>query len=222
MLASWGIAAAEIFPLDAIGRLFVGSSGLCSGFVVRSEERQLAWLGGVATAYETWVATAGHCVQAEQGFDFRPIRGAVVFSGGRVIGMSGGGQWDVAVLQFMTPERAPVLLPAFGHSLQVGDPLLLVGFGRGALMARVSPFEGYDERRERLRIGGYVSPGNSGGPVLIPGTRQVVGIAVQTTLDVPPSISNPGLYCAFVACAVKPPYYASRIDNLRGVVVWDR
>jgi len=103
-----------------------------------------------------------------------------------LIGFSSGeGRgFDVLVAAFPTPAPMPVLELAFGEYPRPGDPLLLIGYGRTALMMRVGPLRGYDER-ERLEVEGFAGPGNSGGPLLIPGTRRVVGIAVESAVDLP-------------------------------------
>jgi len=66
---------------------------------------------------------------------------------------------------FLTDHPMPALEPAFGEYPSPGDKLLLIGYGRGALMMRVGPVLGYDERGHMM-IENFASPGNSGGPVL--------------------------------------------------------
>jgi len=119
------------------------------------------------------------------------------------------------VMVFFTRQPVPALEPAFGEYPSVGDRLLLIGYGRGALMMRVGPVLGYDARGH-LVIESFASPGNSGGPVLVPGTRRVVGVAIETTLDVRQDV--PRMFCGLGACGVKPPYYATHIDRLLGIV----
>jgi hypothetical protein len=116
---------------------------------------------------------------------------------------------------FLTDHRMPTLEPAFGEYPQPGDKLLLLGYGRGALMMRAGPVLGYDERGH-LVIENFASPGNSGGPVVIPGTRRVVGVGIETTVEQRPGV--PAFLCGLGACAVKPPYYAAHIDWLKGLV----
>jgi hypothetical protein len=118
------------------------------------------------------------------------------------------------VAAFTSERAAAALEPAFGEYPQPGDRLLLIGYGRGALMARVGPLEGYDDRGHML-ITSHASPGNSGGPVLIPGTRRVVGIGIETTVDRPAGTS--ALHCVLAPCPVKPPYTAAHIDRIKGV-----
>lgn len=207
------VAATEVFPVDAIGRLIIDDHRLCTAFIVRSDERRavIDRFGKSAITYENWLATAGHC-----------HGGKLIFQQGgrsyetRVMGLSEGGPngFDVMILSFLTERQMPALEPAFGAYPQVGDPLMLIGYGSKALMMRVGPLISYDERG-RMEIHSYASRGNSGGPVLIPGTRQVVGIGIETTLDKPEGASF--YYCVVAGCAVKPPYVAAHIDRLKGI-----
>ena len=205
-------ASAQVFPLDAIGRLVVDGNRVCAAFVVRSEERRVnVRYYGSSVFYENWIATAGHCFGDDlifiQGLAWRRIPQVIGYSGGAV-------GHDVMIASFTTPSRVPTLEPAFGEYPEVGDRLLLIGYSHGALMMRVSPLAGYDARGH-MEIEGYASPGSSGGPVLIPGTRRVVGIGIETTLDRPADASP--LYCVLVGCAVKPPYTAVHIDRIKGI-----
>lgn len=206
------VGASE-FPLDAIGRLFIGDSGMCTAFVIRSLERPgVNRVGQPESSYENWLVSAGHCVGDEMVFVQRsgryPIVGVVGFSSGGLRG------FDVLVTAFVTDRPMPILEPAFGEYPQTGDRLMLIGFGRGTLMMRVGPLLGYDDRGH-LAIQSFASPGNSGGPVLIPGTRRVVGIGIETTLDIRPGAA--AFLCGFGGCGVKPPYYAAHVDRLLGV-----
>ena len=209
-------AAAQVFPVDAIGRLVVDNEQMCTAFIVRSEDLRATiryygpWNG--PPVYENWIVSAGHCFGRHLVF----MQGQVWHRITRVIGYSGGGTvgYDVMVAVFFTWSRMPTLEPAFGEYPKVGDPLMLIGYGHGALMMRVSPLIGYDDRGH-MEIDGYASPGNSGGPVLIPGTRRVVGVGIETTLDLPPGVLP--VYCMLKPCGVKPPYTAAHIDRIRGV-----
>ena len=208
----WHAATAEVFPLDAIGRLVIDTDRVCTAFVVRSAERRVTHrYYGQVVFYENWIVTAGHCF----GQSLTLIQGNSRRRIAHVIGYSGDGQgYDVLVATFSTHVPLPTLEPAFGEFPAVGDKLLLIGYGHGALMMRVSPLIGYDARGH-MEIDGYASPGSSGGPVLVPGTRRVVGIGIETTLDRPADASP--LHCALVGCRVKPPYTAAHIDRLKGV-----
>jgi hypothetical protein len=202
----------ETFSTDAVGRLIIDGTRLCTGFVVRSTPRQLPYrLGGHTIAYENWIATAGHCHGGQLTFQQGTRKYDV-----HVIGFSDAGtdSFDVMLMGFLTENPFPTLEPAFGVHPQVGDPLMLIGYGSRALMMRVGPLLRYDERG-RLEIHGYASRGNSGGPVLIPGTRLVVGIGVETTIDKPEGAAL--FYCVLAQCAPKPPYIATPIDRLQGI-----
>lgn len=214
-LALTGTAAAspgQVFPLDAIGRLTADGDRNCTAFVIRSIERRAPGsFGQYEVLYENWIATAGHCLGRDIIFQLGSRQYQV-----RVVGFSGGGAqgYDVLIATFLTYQPVPTLEPAFGEYPQIGDNLMLIGYGRNVLMMRVGPLLRYDDRGH-MEIHGFASPGNSGGPVLIPGTRRVVGIGIETTLQRPEGVSS--VICAMGGCAVKPPYVASHIDRLRGV-----
>lgn len=206
-------AGAESGPIDAVGRLFIDDSGVCTAFIVRSTDQQALQHGHSTAVYENWIVSAGHCLGAKLVFVQRgtayPIVGILGYSSPGLRGH------DVMGGVFLSDRPMPTLEPAFGEYPQPGDKLLLVGYGRGALMMRVGPVLGYDERGH-LVIENFASPGNSGGPVTIPGTRRVVGVGIETTVD--HRLGVPVFLCGFGACGVKPPYYAAHIDWLRGLV----
>lgn len=206
------VAGAESFPTNAVGRLLIDDHRLCTAFLVRSTERRYSdRFSGSMVVYENWLATAGHCLGAKLVFQQGPRAYEA-----RAIGFSAGGPsgFDVMVLSFVTEQPMPTLEPAFGQYPQPGDLLMLLGYGSKALMMRVGPLLRYNDRGH-MEIHGYASRGNSGGPVLIPGTRRVVGVGIETTLDEPEGASF--MYCMLAGCAVKPPYIAAHVDRLKGI-----
>lgn len=206
-------AGPESSILSAIGRLVVDDSRMCTGFVVRSIRRQFAsGYNSPVVVYENWLATAGHCRGEKMIFRQGGTNHEIV----RIIGYSSAEDsgFDIMLLAFFTYLPIMPLEPAFGEYPTIGDKLMLVGYGHNALMMRVGPLRGYDDRGN-MEIEGYASPGNSGGPVLIAGTRRVVGIGIETTVDRPQGASS--LYCLVALCGVKPPYVAAHIDRFLGV-----
>lgn len=186
---------------------------MCTAFVIRSIRRQFAsGNSSPVVVYENWLATAGHCRGEEMLFRQGGTNHEIV----RIIGYSSADAsgFDVMLLAFSTYLPINPLEPAFGEYPRIGDQLMLVGYGHNALMMRVGPLRGYDDRGH-MEIEGYASPGNSGGPVLIAGTRRVVGIGIETTVDRPQGASS--LYCLVAPCGVKPPYVAAHIDRFLGV-----
>jgi len=209
-----GHASAEVFPLDAIGKLVVDGSGVCTAFVVRSVPRHVPRrIGEPPVVYENWLVSAGHCL----GNDLVFWQRGTSYPVSQILAYSSGGDrgFDAMVATFTTYLPMPILEPAFGEYPTPGDKLMLIGYGRNALMMRVGPLLGYDERGH-MEIRSYASPGNSGGPVLIPGTRRVVGIGIETTVDL--SQVHARMLCFFGTCPIKPPYVAAHIDRLLGMV----
>jgi len=210
----FGHANAEGFPLDAIGRLVVDGSGVCTAFVVRSIPRQVpGGIGEPSVVYENWLVSAGHCL----GNDLVFWQRGTAYPVSRILAYSSPGDrgFDAMVGTFTTSLPIPTLQPAFAEYPKPGDKLMLIGYGHNALMMRVGPLLGYDERGH-MEIQSYASPGNSGGPVLIPGTRRVVGIGIETTVDL--SHVHAQTLCFLGTCPIKPPYVAVHIDRLLGMV----
>ncbi len=206
-------AGAEGFPVDAVGRLTVDANRLCTAFIVRSIERRSNVPFGIPrVTYENWIVTAGHCFGRHLLFQHRdtwyPVERVIAFSVGESLGH------DIMVASFPSPGPLPTLEPAFGVYPQVGDRLMLIGYGGRALMVRVDSLLDYDARG-RMEINGYASAGSSGGPVLIPGSRLVVGIGIESTVDRP--AGAPSLHCVIAKCGVKPPYVAVHVDRLKGL-----
>lgn len=124
--------------------------------------------------------------------------------------------FDLAVLEYTSWYPAPVLEPAFGYQPRQTDRLLSAGYSRGVLYFTVASYLGRNEQGQ-LIIDGLVSRGNSGGPVLIPGTRNVVGIVVEGTLK----LTDTGEFaCAPWRCEIDRPYKAVPIDWILRVVRW--
>lgn len=215
------ISAADDSVWGAVGRLKL-DDGHCTAFVVRSFAVAVVGKYGESyTIYKNWIVTAGHCTSGPGSVSFVPsVAGRPnLFWGERVIGMSGAGQYDVAILSAWSVRLSPTLELAFGEEPAAGDYLMLVGYGRQALMARVGVVTGRDELG-MLIIENYAQPGNSGGPVLVPGTRRVVGIGVESEIQLPPGVTELYPYCSFVGCSRKPPYYAAPVGWLKGLVRW--
>ncbi len=214
VLASAGVAGDDVLLADAVGRLY-DSSGrpICTAFVVRSVPYEY-W-------YRVWVVTAGHCILGGGPVTYVPFRHqpGTRYWGGRLLGVVKSDYRDVAVVEFWSSAPVPSLTPLFGAKLAVGQPLLLSGFGNGSWMSRVGRFVGYGPGG-LLMVSSYASPGNSGGPVVLAGTRTVVGVAVATTV-VPPGDAPPWV-CGVVPCRPVPPYYAVPIDDILLLVRWPR
>lgn len=201
--------ADDVIPVEALARLVSGGYPVCTGFVADSR------LSERNAVYRNLMVTAGHCLPSSDGVKL--VRGHGW--GYKVVAYSSEEYWDLAVIQFSSFSQLPALSLAFDYEPRVGDRLTLVGFGRGALMARVGEVREINQRG-LIAIWGYASPGNSGGPVLIPGTKRVVGVAIMTTVDIPKDSLPPGLYCGPVGCRIIPPYYATPARHLAGMLTW--
>jgi hypothetical protein len=216
--------AAGVLPTDAIGRLLVSGQFVCTAFVIRSE-RVASVDGGERPTYRNWVVTAGHCViPAVSGgkptFLVAP-RGAVP-GGHRThplvpAGFSGGRPWgyDVGVFVYWTLHPVPILEPLFNYPIRDGEWLLAAGFSRGVLSYSVGRYQSTTD--DLVAVDALLSQGSSGGPVVILGTRNVIGIVAEGTLKQPAAAAGP---CIFVACATERPYFAVPIDWVLRVMRW--
>lgn len=220
------VGMGNLLPVDAIGRLVLNGRMVCTAFSIRSEELPTP-PGSETASYRNWLVTAGHCLEQVM------FRGQPAFlvhaSGGRIsypaqaypavpAAFSGGRPWgfDVAVLLYWTSRPVPVLEPAFDQRLRKGDQLLLAGYPGGVLSFSIGPYIGRSED-EQLLVDTRLSPGSSGGPVLIPGTRKVVGIIVEGT---PKQAQHNPSACWFKRCPADRPYKAAPIDSILRVVRW--
>ena len=217
------------FPVDAVGRLVVDGKHLCTAFPVRTEVIPFNPHADAdrAATHRNWLVTAGHCVGRQMVYRqpvmrFRTPHGLIVYPERThpafPVGFSGRppGGFDIAVLEYTTSYPAPVLQPAFNHELREGDSLLAVGYSRGVLYYSVGHYLGRNQD-EQLIVDAVLSSGSSGGPVLIPGTRRVVGIIVEGT----PKTDEEGVYaCIFKRCETDRPYKAVPISWILRVVRW--
>jgi hypothetical protein len=140
-----GHASGGDFPTDAIGRLIVDEQAVCTAFIVRSLERHVRTFSReAAVIYENWLVSAGHCHGADMVFWHRGAPHPVA----RILGFSSGGSdgFDVLGATFLSLTPMPILTPAFGEYPQIGDNLMLIGYGRNALMQRTGPLVDLDER----------------------------------------------------------------------------
>jgi hypothetical protein len=218
-----------MFPVDAVGRLIVDGKYLCTAFPVRTQViRPSPHADADRTAtHRNWLVTAGHCVGKQMMYRQPVVRrltadGLVVYPERMhpavTVGFSGRppGGFDVAVLEYTTSYPAPILELAFGHRVQEGQLLLAVGYSRGVLNFTIDRYLGRNED-DQLVIDAVLSSGGSGGPVLIPGTRRVVGIVVEGTLR----RTDEGVHtCMFKPCPTERPYKAAPVNWILGVVRW--
>jgi len=217
------VADPATVPLDAIGRILDGDKQFkCTGFILasvnrtstvsstRSYESALGW-------FENTLVTAGHCFEYVKYFRSSNGQTHAIQS---IVGYSDHFHgYDVLVARFNTGSPMASLEPAYRQEIRPGDRLMLVGYGRNALQVNVNPFLGYNDQGD-LIVNGVSGPGDSGSPVLLPGTRKVVGILHSGTVDVPDEGRHNPYFCLFQSCPSTRPYYATPIDRLQGLARW--
>jgi len=222
-LAYPATADSYVIPLDAIGRVLDSDYEFkCTGFIIASVSHRPAvtssrFYGEARGWYENMLITAGHCLDHTHFFlakngQTHTIQNIVAYSDHQ----SG---YDILVAKFTTSASMPTLEPAYGHTLSPGDPLMLVGYGRTVLQIKVNPFVGYNNRGD-LIVDGISGPGDSGSPILLPGTRMVVGILHTGTVDVPQEGRSNPYFCMFESCPSTHPYFATPIDRIQAMARW--
>lgn len=212
-----------LIPLDAIGRVLDSDNQFkCTGFIIASIHRtppapSARYSDTLTGWYENTLITAGHCLEYAKYFTSKdgqthPIQTIVGFS-------DHTHGYDILIARFNTVAALPALEPAYHHPLNAGDSLMHIGYGRTALQINVNPFVGYSDRGD-LVVDGISGPGDSGSPILLPGTRKVVGILHSGTVDVPDEGRGNPYYCLFQSCASTRPYYATPIDRIESLARW--
>lgn len=214
-------------PVEAIGRLVVDGKFLCTAFPVRTQVIPADPGSNNGATHRNWLVTAGHClgnqmvyrqpmirVTSPHGLVVYPERTHPVFP----LGFSGRPPegFDIAVLEYTSSYPAPFLEPAFDSQLNGGDSLLAAGFSRGVLYVVVGRFLGRNADGQ-LIVDALLSRGSSGGPVLIPGTRRVVGIIVEGT---PKRRDERPYACVFTACETDRPFKAAPINWILQIIRW--
>jgi hypothetical protein len=213
-------ADSYVIPLDAIGRVLDSDNEFkCTGFIIASVSHRPAvtssrYDGDARGWYENTLITAGHCLEhthfflAKNGQTYR-IQNIVGYSDHKY-------GYDVLVAKFTTTAAMPTLEPTYRHTLSPGEPLMHIGYGRTVLQIKVNPFVGYSNRGD-LIVDGISGPGDSGSPILLPGTRMVIGILHTGTVDVPQEARSNPYFCMFQSCPSTRPYYATPIDRIQGL-----
>ncbi len=221
--ASRNPAAADpyIFPVDAVGRVLDGDKLFkCTGFVIESKKRTAVapserYYEHASTWYENTLVTAGHCLEHIKYFTSKNGHLHLVQT---VVGYSNHQNgYDVLVARFSSFTVMPTLEPQYAYTIQPGEKLLLLGYGRTSLQINVNPFVGYSEQGD-LIVDGLSGPGDSGSPVILPGTRSVVGILHSGTVNVPLEGRDNPYYCMFQSCPSTAPYHATPIDRILGIL----
>lgn len=206
-----------------VGRL-ITARGRCTAFPIHNEEFYNPYAAN-EIGYRVLFLTAGHCVTEVMHYEQPTV---VVDFGSNSVRMSPTSipvraiavspidiGYDLAVLGAVTLYPLPTLEIDGSYEPSVGEPLLQVGFGRGAWMARVGPFQGWNGDG-MLVVWATASKGNSGGPVIVPGTKKVIGVGVHTSL----APGSNSLSCLLAACPPVPPFYATSVRRLPGLIRW--
>jgi hypothetical protein len=179
-------AASIAFPLYMDSE--DGKRRACTGFYARPA----AVNGETGEPLVGWVFTAGHCVV--HGVIYRADGLAVYEEAHPAVGSSAAG-YDFGLLMLRDPSgpyrSKHAYLPFLDRSLQVGEPLFVLGFGGGQLHNVVGTYVGTDTLGIRIKTLEAVRGGMSGSPVLT-WDGKAAGILVATRCKGP---YTPGLGC---------------------------
>jgi hypothetical protein len=209
----------------SIGRLWIDhGQHMCTAFIVGSQRHEEPR----DVYYRLLIATAGHCLKSDMQMELHAIQTQA--SDGRRIRLprqiahvhpiAYSRDWDILVGSAVSWWPMPTLA-IDPTPVAPGAPLLVTGYGDGVLGAKLFPAAATQGRSGFLSVDGLIRPGYSGSPVLLAGTRRVVGIAVQQRL---PDMRM-WFACAFGSdsCQFQPPYYAvpiHRVADLIDLSVW--
>lgn len=179
-------------PEDAIVRI-VGPAMTCTGTVIEDDL--------ILTAHHCLVERGAHGEFQKQLIDANNIRvelGGDYFAWGEV-GVrhivtppcgEAGGAGDVAVLvlkrKLIGLQTMPIRIDA---PPKVGEEAYPVGFGRCALSSDAIKRKGRDGgpiralSGETIQMDASICPGDSGGPVFVKGSREIVGVVSLSAMD---------------------------------------
>lgn len=182
-------------PEDAIVRV-VGPTMTCTGTVIDDDL--------ILTAHHCLVERSPHGTFSKTMLDPASIRielGGDYFAWGEV-GVrhivappcgEGGGGGDVAVLvlkrKLVGLSMISTMTPRLDAAPRIGEEAYAVGFGRCALSGdaiRRKDRDGGPIRAlsaETLHMEASICPGDSGGPVLVKGSREVIGVVSLSAMD---------------------------------------
>lgn len=190
-------AFGQFNPWDAVGRLVVDGQPACTMFVVRSEALGQGW--------ENRAVSAGHCYQgADSSYRLNIGRDSFTL---RWVWSSTEGGTDILLMSFGSGRQMLWLDLEFDDRPVPGRLVTFLGYGPSTSAAITAPVVSVSPDGQ-FAVSATVQPGNSGSPVLLEGTRRVVGIVVAYTTI--PFVCPP-------LCYPIPPYYASGVSVLKTV-----
>jgi hypothetical protein len=213
----WASTSTWGFPLEAIGRIVDDEGKIrCTAFVIRSDRREYVEERGEGTTSYMWMnrlVTASHC--AEKAYKFVPHGDHYGYRLYLVAISTISGGWDVAIFGFVTTSQYPTLRVANTPAVP-GDEVMKVGYGRAVFTVKLGTVTEIDKRGD-LVLSLATWPGDSGSPILLLDTNEVVGILHSGAVQ-PPGGTNDTLVCMMVPCRSVPPSYASPISAATGML----
>src|SRR5207253_750956 len=89
---------------------------------------------------------------------------------------------DLVRAELRQPAPALELLPHADQTLVIGDEVVVAGNAEGAGVVREIPGKIVGLGADRLEVDATFVPGNSGSPILLKSSRQVIGVATYVHL----------------------------------------
>ncbi len=138
-----------------------------AGFIVRLEKDR------------AFIATASHVVEGAEQVEVEFFAERNRFVAVRIVGIEGNDPHGVAALmtQAAPPATARPLVLNAQLPVQAGDPILTIGFPRGAAPFSVVRGEVAGRRGKTIDIAAAIEEGNSGGPLIKGG--EAIGIVLE-------------------------------------------
>ena len=142
-----------------------GKRGRGSAFVVKMDGR-------------TYVVTNSHVVRGNDQLKFKKLNNEELAFGPLEI----ADHADLVRAELQRPSQALDLLPHADQKLKIGDEVVVAGNSEGAGVVRELAGKIVGLGPDRIEVDATFVPGNSGSPILLKSTKQVVGVATYVNI----------------------------------------
>lgn len=168
--ASVFLASAHLRALDASALqamvIVQGDEGRGSAFVVKMDGR-------------TFLVTNSHVVRGNRNVKFKSLRNEDLATGPLQI----ADKVDAVRSELSGAAHALELMPEIEQKVKIGDEIVVAGNAEGEGVVREIPGKVVGIGPDRIEVDAGFVPGNSGSPILLKSTGQVIGVA--TYLKIP-------------------------------------
>jgi hypothetical protein len=135
----------------------------------------------VAMNGKVYLVTNSHVIRGNQNVKFKNLRNDEILTRPLEI----ADKVDAVRAEIVIPSPALELVPTVEQILKIGDEILVAGNSEGEGVVREIPGKVVGIGPDRVEVDAPFVPGNSGSPILLKSTGQVIGVA--TYINIPPS-----------------------------------